>query len=297
MKLTNEQRRQLYDGLLSAFNDSSLKRLLSFELDKKLPHIASKTDFSDVVFQVIDTSEMEGWTEELIQKAYEERPKQENLQSLAQELGLQMSIEPVKNDPSIFGRIRKLGFSLDVGFLKRNLSVVISATVSLFIVAFIVVWSDPFGEIIGTSMPTPTPTKPPTSTPSAKVLVHFTRVDFYEINSAINGEAYFVLNVNTESKRFPSADLSYLPITDNGTYFLDTLITIDEPLNSGNNINVRVFAAEEDMNDDDPLGAFEVSHQLLAGWTGGTFEKEARVIDSPDVGYKLSYTISVDWDS
>lgn len=85
MKLTGKQKERLHEGLKNAFSRAELERLLSFKLGIKLGDITSDTDLSDVVFQLINTAERQGWIKRLIREARKERPKNGNLRVLVWE--------------------------------------------------------------------------------------------------------------------------------------------------------------------------------------------------------------------
>lgn len=85
MNLSGQNRKQLRDALLDAFpTKSSLEQMLSLELDKKLDTIALGNNLADIAFNLIQTSEAEGWIESLIFGACESNPKNDKLQAIAQ---------------------------------------------------------------------------------------------------------------------------------------------------------------------------------------------------------------------
>ncbi|GAA6623465.1 effector-associated domain EAD1-containing protein [Scytonema sp. NUACC26] len=72
MELTNKQREQLKDALISAFPDKNkLEQMLDYKLDKKLNAIAGGNYLTDIVYQLIATAESEEWVEKLIRGARE----------------------------------------------------------------------------------------------------------------------------------------------------------------------------------------------------------------------------------
>lgn len=86
MNLSGQNRKQLRDALLDAFpTKSSLEQMLSLELEKKLDTIALGNNLADIAFNLIQTSEAEGWIENLIFGACESNPKNAKLQAIAQE--------------------------------------------------------------------------------------------------------------------------------------------------------------------------------------------------------------------
>ena len=84
---SRQQLKQLQFALINAFpSKSSLERLLYFELEKNLNEITRDSDLQDIVFNVIQTAESQGWLEELIRAAHKENPRNQLLQPIAQEL-------------------------------------------------------------------------------------------------------------------------------------------------------------------------------------------------------------------
>lgn len=74
MALSKEQYAALQQALLSAYTRDTLTRMLRFELDTNLNNIVGGSNFSEIVFNLIDWAEQQGRTQELIQKAHETVP-------------------------------------------------------------------------------------------------------------------------------------------------------------------------------------------------------------------------------
>jgi hypothetical protein len=74
MRLQPEEANMLNEALLSAFTYQSLERMLFFRLGKHLGHIAPRDNLRQVVFEVIATAEMEGWTNDLVHAAHDANP-------------------------------------------------------------------------------------------------------------------------------------------------------------------------------------------------------------------------------
>ncbi|HEV7529009.1 MAG TPA: effector-associated domain EAD1-containing protein [Solirubrobacteraceae bacterium] len=93
-KLTGEDRRQLIAALLEAFpSPQELEMLLDLRLDRSLAAIAPTSQpYEYVTFKVIERSEAEGWTGELILAASSARPGNQTLAKVAQPLGLVPSV-------------------------------------------------------------------------------------------------------------------------------------------------------------------------------------------------------------
>lgn len=92
MKLSPEQRQQVWSALLSAFNPQSLKRLLDFklggrDLDTIVP---TATDFQDRCYELVKSADKAGWVGDLIRAAIADQSGNEELQRLVAELGLKM---------------------------------------------------------------------------------------------------------------------------------------------------------------------------------------------------------------
>lgn len=71
--------KQLHRAVLNAFNLASFDRLLWFELDRKREHYSTSSGFIDIVFEVIQSAENEGWLENLIEKALQANPTNRKL--------------------------------------------------------------------------------------------------------------------------------------------------------------------------------------------------------------------------
>lgn len=87
-RLTGGEIQLLWQILLDAYDRNSLQRLLRFKLDKDLGDITAPGAFSDVVFQLLDVAEMEGWTFRLLLAVREDRPQREELLAFVQEAGV-----------------------------------------------------------------------------------------------------------------------------------------------------------------------------------------------------------------
>ena len=85
--LSSEQRKKLKDTLIDAFPDkSSLEQLLDFGLNKNLNKITSNSSLEKIVFELIKKAESEGWLINLVRTARDERPRNEAVQAIAQEI-------------------------------------------------------------------------------------------------------------------------------------------------------------------------------------------------------------------
>jgi Effector-associated domain 1 len=88
MGVSRQQVKQAWKAFLSAFDYPELERLLYF-LERDLNKIASsQVDFSSVCFELVREAEKDGWLEDLIHAAVDEKPRNEKLKQLVQDLGL-----------------------------------------------------------------------------------------------------------------------------------------------------------------------------------------------------------------
>jgi hypothetical protein len=86
MKLNGGQRRTLHEGLKNAFRSrNELQRFLDFEFDIKLADIADQGNLNEVVFATIDWFVGEGRINELIERARAEKPRNPELQAVAEQ--------------------------------------------------------------------------------------------------------------------------------------------------------------------------------------------------------------------
>ncbi|MEM7133739.1 MAG: effector-associated domain EAD1-containing protein [Chloroflexota bacterium] len=88
MELSLSQRRELDEALRNAFTDFTLRRMLSNRLDKRLDQISVGRNLSEIVFEIIENAEREGWIEELIRGAYLANRDNPKLSRFASEMGL-----------------------------------------------------------------------------------------------------------------------------------------------------------------------------------------------------------------
>ncbi|MDY6901578.1 MAG: effector-associated domain EAD1-containing protein, partial [Cyanobacteriota bacterium] len=87
-KLSGKERGKLREAIMSGYPKiSKLKIMLSDELDRKLDKIVGGSDLEEVVFNLIETAESQGWLPNLIRAASEVNPGNTDLQSIKKELG------------------------------------------------------------------------------------------------------------------------------------------------------------------------------------------------------------------
>jgi eukaryotic-like serine/threonine-protein kinase len=103
MKLDNELREKLANGLIEAFpTPSSLEQMLSYRLDKSLKVIAGEGSLQDIVFRLIETSNSEGWIANLICEACNHNPGNLKLYSIVQNQNL-----IIKNSSTLYNIIEE----------------------------------------------------------------------------------------------------------------------------------------------------------------------------------------------
>lgn len=88
MQLTRNQRREIYEALLNSFDQSSLSRMVSFELGETLLNVAGGSDFSQIMFNLIQWAERTGQLESLMRGALTENPSNLQLAEISKELGI-----------------------------------------------------------------------------------------------------------------------------------------------------------------------------------------------------------------
>jgi Trypsin-like peptidase domain/Effector-associated domain 1 len=88
MQLSGQQFQQFQNLMLSAFSLADLDQFLRFRLDKNREAIAIGGSLEQIVFEVIRSAEMEGWTAELIAAARDSRPGRADLAAFAASLEL-----------------------------------------------------------------------------------------------------------------------------------------------------------------------------------------------------------------
>lgn len=83
MRLRRQTYQELLEALLSAYDAPSFAQMLRVELDKTLTHYAPvNASLTEIITAVIDASEREGWTEELVLAAARYNPGNQDLQHI-----------------------------------------------------------------------------------------------------------------------------------------------------------------------------------------------------------------------
>ncbi|BAZ22629.1 hypothetical protein NIES4073_35160 [Kalymmatonema gypsitolerans NIES-4073] len=87
MSLSGQQRKKLQDALLNAFPTlASLEQMLSFGLEKNLRAIAGEGSLQNIVFNLIQAADSQGWVEDLIRAGCDLNPGNQLLQAIAETL-------------------------------------------------------------------------------------------------------------------------------------------------------------------------------------------------------------------
>jgi Effector-associated domain 1/Papain family cysteine protease len=82
--LTGQEYWQLQQALISAYpSQAMLKQMIRFSFDVGLEEVAGGANYSEIVFNLIEWSESEGKTAELIAKAVQQKPGNEDLKAFA----------------------------------------------------------------------------------------------------------------------------------------------------------------------------------------------------------------------
>jgi len=89
--MTGFELEPIRDTLVSCFNPNSFAQFLSFRLNKKLANIVGPGAFNDVVFNVLELADQEGWDALLIARAAEYVPGKKDLRELANRYALTLA--------------------------------------------------------------------------------------------------------------------------------------------------------------------------------------------------------------
>src|SRR4051794_39055962 len=87
MKLSGRQLERLSNAFLDAFDRSELERLLRFEFDVRLDNVARwDSTMRTVVYDILSRSEMEGWTQQLLEATHKARPHNQAIEMVYREM-------------------------------------------------------------------------------------------------------------------------------------------------------------------------------------------------------------------
>ncbi len=98
MELTGKQYEQLQQALIAAYPKvEALRRMVRFRLNQNLDAIAMGGNLNSIVFNLVETSQAQGWTAQLIVMARESNPGNPKLLAFAQEVGLAPTTQATHN--------------------------------------------------------------------------------------------------------------------------------------------------------------------------------------------------------
>ena len=92
-RLTDAERRELADALLTAFSQARLEQMVSMKFNKKLFDISGE-NFAAKIHDLVQMAEGEGWIEQLVFAAYEFNPSNQMMREFYQKYMLGRAAEP-----------------------------------------------------------------------------------------------------------------------------------------------------------------------------------------------------------
>ena len=98
MKLTGIQYQQLQSALLSAFDESGLRQLATFELNANLDHIAGGKDLTERVYNLVKWADEHSRVPELVSGALHQNSTNDDLKALASAIK-NWRLEPPAEEP------------------------------------------------------------------------------------------------------------------------------------------------------------------------------------------------------
>jgi hypothetical protein len=117
MPLSPAQFNQLFEALRAAYTVAGLRQMLRTRLGKRLDEISLGSDFKEIVFELLEASEREGYTQQLAIAARQSNPGNEQLLAAAQSLGLAAST------PALEKLVRELPF-VDIAQWRAKLGTI-----------------------------------------------------------------------------------------------------------------------------------------------------------------------------
>src|SRR5687767_14570615 len=97
------QMQEVRDALVSAFDQHSLTQTLKFRLDFDLFTSVAPGAMNNVVFELLRVAEMEGWEAELIEAAYQERPRNLKVRTIYEKYRLAPTVKSADQPVSLEG--------------------------------------------------------------------------------------------------------------------------------------------------------------------------------------------------
>lgn len=117
MPLNPAQFSQVFEALRAAYNVAGLRQMLRTRLGKRLDEISLGGDFREIVFELVEAAEREGYTQQLVVAARQSNPGNELLLAAAQDLGLAASTSALEK------RVRDLPF-VDIAQWRMKLGAI-----------------------------------------------------------------------------------------------------------------------------------------------------------------------------
>ena len=98
-KLTGIEKEEFNEVLRGAFDENELDRFLRLRLNLRLSDVTSPGNFTQVVFELIEKSERDGFTEKLMQEAINLKPNNQALSDFVNKFGIYFSLSSSPNPP------------------------------------------------------------------------------------------------------------------------------------------------------------------------------------------------------
>lgn len=117
MPLSSAEFTQVFEALRAAYNVSGLRQMLRTRLGKRLDEISLGSDFKEIIFELLEAAEREGYTQHLVIAARQSNPGNEQLLAAAQALGLAAS------NPALERKVRELPF-VDIAQWRARLGAI-----------------------------------------------------------------------------------------------------------------------------------------------------------------------------
>jgi V8-like Glu-specific endopeptidase len=117
MPLNTMEFNQVFESLRAAYNVAGLRQMLRTRLGKRLDEISLAGDFRQIVFELLEAAEREGYTQQLVVAARQSNPDNEQLLAAAQTLGLAVSNSALEK------KVRELPF-VDIAQWRAKLGAI-----------------------------------------------------------------------------------------------------------------------------------------------------------------------------
>jgi Effector-associated domain 1 len=127
IELTGPQYEQLETTMVRLFNTNSLQRLLLYRLDVTLGNVVAVGAWQQVVFDLINVAQQEGWLDDLLVAASEARPNHPALEALRAEIGLGKSVSG-EDSGALEAFVQGVGGLLDPEVFRTKLAMAEAAS-------------------------------------------------------------------------------------------------------------------------------------------------------------------------